>query len=207
MATQFDFNPAQDSQNFYVDQFFKTVKKDPDSPRAGQKRADLRMQFPIISPEEISSERAQVLAHELVASYAKKLISQNSENWDFIPDSENCNFSLAYADLIAESNRGYRKLSAEILKELCKLYASFATEAGKSQRAVENGIRILESRLKLISGADQELITGFNMNLVGFADWLEAKNYPDSVQIGAQELCRIGSELLQVLDEITLDLI
>lgn len=204
MATNFDLN--SDKTTIIVEQFFKTVsaKSNPNSPRVGQKREDVRMEFPVISPESLTPEQIQTLAHELVANYAKKLIAQNSENWDYIPTEENCNFHLAYEDLIADSNRGFRKLSAEILKELCSLYGSFATEIGKSQKAVENGIKIISSRLKMLSGLDNQIVIIFAEQLAQFREWLEEKNYPAPIIIGSDELIRIISEMLE--SEVAIDL-
>lgn len=193
MATNFELNAS--SNQITVEQFFKSTK---DANGQTVKRDAVKVQLSAIDPAAVSPEQAQVLAHELVAQFAKKLIAAKSTDWTYLPTDEDCNFQLAYADLVAPSVRGFRKLSAAVLAQLVTLYAAWGTEAGKSQIACSNGQKILASRLRELAGIpDEQVLIAFAGNLQSFAEWIAARNYADDLQIGAEELCNLMAELIE----------
>ena len=193
MATNFEL--TADKSNITIEQFFKSTKDD-----AGNtvKRDAIKVTLPVVPADSVTPEQAQVLAHELVAQFAKKLIAARSTDWNYLPSAEDCNFQLAYADLVAPSVRGFRKLSAAVLAQLVTLYAAWGTEAGKSQIACSNGQKILASRLRELAGIpDEQVLLAFAGNLQSFAEWIASRNYPDDLQIGAEELCNLMAELIE----------
>lgn len=191
MATNFELNT--ESGKMVVEQFFKTDKK------SGQRRAPIKVELSAPETSAISTEQISVLACELVAAYAKKLIAANGENWEYLPTDADCNFQLAYADLVAPSDRGFRKLPAEVLAELIRLYAIWGTEAGKTQVAISNGQKILKSRLKDLLGIrDESVLVAFAGNLDSFCAWITSQEHLDAkIELGAEELVRMITEMIE----------
>lgn len=120
--------------------FFKKAKS---GPNAGIKRADLEWNFAGVTVESIA-ELNQVavvrVVNGFIESFGRKLIAAASDDWEFSVSPVNCNFELAYADLIAERSSG-RVLTKESLTKFGDTYAAVMIRSGEVQAKAANTVR------------------------------------------------------------------
>ena len=131
---------------------FKSVKDDK-SPKFGQKRDSLTWEFQGYEADEvqaINAEHAAVIINDALASYGKKLLADNSENWSYVPEGVTV---AALAEEIERETTRSRIITKESLSRLSAIYGVvMATVPGMSAAGIKGAQSIIEDNFKTIAG-------------------------------------------------------
>lgn len=147
---------------------FKTVSDKSTSIHAGKKRDDLKVDYMALEASDIAGldheQVAKVLNANLI-DFGKKLIAEQSDNWDFKPEAKDISFEEFYADFSTPSKRGNRILSKANLTAYAKQYGIYLVQSlGKSDASAKVNMQMIELKFApLVTQPDALVVIGGNL--------------------------------------------
>lgn len=158
---------------------FKSVAN-PKSAHYGAKRNSLTWTFQGYKPHEIAeinSEHAAIIINDALASYGKKLLADNSEDWTYIPSGVTI---AALAEEIERETTRSRIITKESLSKLSAIYGVvMATVPGMPTAGIKGAQSIIESNFKNVSG-NTEVLKKMAERLIEMEE--HAQNFPQDNQ-------------------------
>lgn len=135
-------------------QNFKKVGKK-DSPKYGQTRESIKVSFTNTKEyyREVSEEKIVHILNEAVTQYAKKLILENTDDWNYVPSIEQLTLDELYTDLTTATART-RILTNKNIDSWFVEFASLATSAGKSQAYIQTIQQLAKDKFSRLSGEE-----------------------------------------------------
>lgn len=134
-----------------------------------------------------------VILNSAIQDYARKLVTANSDNWEYQPNADDLTIAAVYDDLTSPSKRGQRLITKAKLAEFAEYYQQSAIDLlGKSAKAAANGAMAITAKFVPLLGNDAA-IEAFENNLIALVNHDEF----DTDQYG---------ELLAALIEILSDI-
>lgn len=177
--------------------FFKKIAASSSNPRSGTKREDLHWTFEAIEESDVSTlpaEQVAVMCNSVIESFGRKLIAQESDNWNFSPTG--VNFESAYLDLVAERTSS-RLVTKESLKALGEFYKTQAVKVlGVALPAAQAGGNVIADRFKVIAGKNDALAVMSQRleSLVEKCDEEEILPFVELIEVMMKEL----NELMEI---------
>lgn len=136
---------------------FKSVTNEK-SVHFGNKRDSLTWTFQGYEAHEVAKidpEHAATIINDALASYGKKLLADNSEDWNYVPVGVTV---AALAEEIERETTRSRIITKESLSRLSAIYGVvMATVPGMSVAGIKGAQSIIESNFKSVSGNTEVL--------------------------------------------------
>ena len=148
-------NPfAQETVQFV--QNFKVVKK-AGHPKLGQTRDSITVSFTNVNQyiDEVEPSKVHRILNEAIVQYGKKLILENTDDWNYVPSPEQLTLDSLYDDLTSVSSRA-RILTNKNIESWSVEFASIATLEGKSQAYISTVIALAKERFARLAGKENE---------------------------------------------------
>lgn len=138
-------------------QNFKEVKR-ADSPKLGQTRESIAVSFTDTAEYYTTVDPAKLthILNDAITQYGKKLILENTDNWDYIPTAEQLTLDELYDDLTTSKART-RILTNKNIDSWSIEFASLATAAGKGQAYISTVIELTKERYVRLSSGEKNL--------------------------------------------------
>lgn len=132
--------------------FFKKARVG--SVNAGVKREDLVWSYEGLDASDVASlaqaDVARVL-NNFIESYGRKLIAASGDDWNFTVEPAQCNFAVAFADLIAERTSG-RILTKESLARFADVYVAVMVATGVPVKAANTVASLIREKFASVAG-------------------------------------------------------
>lgn len=188
-------------------QSFKVVRKG--NPREGQTRAAIEVKYVPVLADQVAdypAEQVSAILNDALVRYAKTLIAENGENWDYVPSADQITVQNVYEELTKPSERGKRLLTKANISGVWGLeFASLATTAGKSQAYISTMLQIAEDKFLRLTA---DLTDAGKARISNVAEFLSSLEFSSPVAAGVNEkLIEILVEALEASPaaEISLD--
>jgi hypothetical protein len=175
-------------------QSFKVVRKG--NPREGQTRPAIDVIYaPVLAVQvaDYPAEQVATILNDALVRYAKTLIAENGENWDYIPPVEQITIQNVYDELTKPSERGKRLLTKANISGVWGLeFVSLATTAGKSQAYISTMLQIAEDKFIRLTA---DLSDAGKARISSVAEFLSSLEFNSPVAAGVNE------KLIEILVE------
>lgn len=196
MATNFSARTITFNQNF-------KIVKNTSSPKFGQTRESISVSFVNAADQlaDLSETKLHRILNEGLIQYAKKLILENGDNWEYIPSAEQITLEELYSDLTTTKSRA-RILTNKNIEAWFIEFASLATTAGKSQAYISTIGILAKEKFARLAGAEN------SARLAKVAEFFTELEFRDEMNSQVHEkLIELITDMLETDDslELTLD--
>jgi len=191
-------NPAVDSQISYQHSF--RVITDKKSPRFGETRDPVEISYVIPSWDSLGEFPRDCLnlIQFAIRELTLKKFKENSENWDYIPSSDELSIPNLSAYLTEEKSRRGKLWTQKNLQDFKEFFSPLFSQIGKSAGFIQTFFALAE--IKFISLASSENIPKAQklLDLISSnSEILDAmENSANEIQLG------IYAEIIDLLEEI-----
>lgn len=156
---------------------FKTVNAKSDSIHAGQKREDQTINYLAVESEDIkdmNSDQIAKIINSKIVDYAKRLLAENSDNWDYLPQESDLTFDAMFEDFSKPSARGNRILSKANLATYANEYGIYLkAKLNKSDASVNANKQVIEAKFAMLL-SDPDALATVAQNLSEFTPETES---------------------------------
>lgn len=156
-------------------QFIQNFKKvsDKSSPRFGQKRESVTVTFEDVPVSEIPESQIAIIIKDSLTNYAKRLFTENSSDWNYVPSVDQITVANLVADLTKPDNRGSRVFTVANIAAFVTVYKTISVQQlGKTDTQASNAGELLIGKLNAVL-AKPKIIDGMEANLLAVAETAE----------------------------------
>lgn len=189
-------------------QSFKIVRAG--NPRAGETREAFEVFYSPVTPDSLESHSADqvcLILNDALVSYGKRLIAENSLDWNYKPAIEDLTIQNLADELSKPSARGQRLLTKANISKVWGLeFVSLATTEGKSQAYITTMLQLAEEKFLRLT-ADTQNPNG-KARVEKVIEFLSSLEFQNQVAVSVNErLVEILVESLEVKEsqELSLD--
>lgn len=191
----------QDTVQFV--QNFKVVKKAGHA-KFGQTRDSITVSFTNVKKyiDDVEPSKIYRILNEAIIQYAKKLILENTDDWNYIPSTDQLTLDSLYDDLTSVSSRA-RILTNKNIESWAIEFASIATMEGKSQAYISTVIALAKERFARLAGKENEQRLA---NVASFISDIDGEfRDPLNAAVNGRIIDLITDMIESGLNELTLD--
>lgn len=134
-------------------------------PYFGKKRDAITITYADIAPESLTADHVSLLANNAMQDFAKRLIAEHADDWDYSPTPDMLTVATLFADLTAPSARGNRVFTSVNIAAFAALYhTAMVQELNKTDAQGKTGADILRAKFTPVM-SNPKVMDGMLTNL------------------------------------------